>query len=287
METLTPKEETDLNIILKKLALGLSLKKIYVSKEAKRLSEAINAVIVEEGKKNEAGVGRWTNLFVEIHTWFQFKELFDKKLLIFYRQATGSDDLSMPKVREFVEFVAKKVMLQHREEEVKDFMSNKLVPLFSLFQQRILLMKTKGIKLDEKALKDNEAQSARLVRGILERYTYYATEPAEMTDKRSALIVTCLFDRTDTLTKENSDAVYCMLLLDTEKEMDEMKNVIAEKNKNENELRNIMMEMGIKDEKALHEKIAEIGHANEEYFHENIAKMGKEGFIFSPKKENK
>jgi|WetSurMetagenome_2_1015567.scaffolds.fasta_scaffold102973_2 hypothetical protein len=243
METLTPKEETDLNIILKKLSFGLCLKKIYVSKDAKRLSEAINAVIVEEGKKNEASVGRWTNLFVEIHTWFQFKELFDKKLLLFYRQATGSDDLSMPKVREFVEFVAKKVMLQHREEEIRDFMTNKLVPLFSLFQQRILLMKTRGIKIDDKALKDNEAQSARLVRGVLERYTYYATEPTEITDKRSVLIVICLFECIDTLTKEITEAISYVLSLDTEKEMDEMREIIETKNKNKKELDRIMSEM--------------------------------------------
>jgi hypothetical protein len=208
---------------LKTIAFKINLIKIYDGpKECTALCNGINDVIVEEGTKNESDLRLWLNRFLEIHTWFQFKDLCGQKLLDFYKSVIGSLDMKSENVYKFIEEVSTEIIIQHRTEEITIFLEKQLESLIVLLKLRGLTL-TAQKNMDDKhpaPLEDKRKESEDLMYAALKKYSYFAVEPDEMTKKKTILLVIYLFDDSKKIDKEKKEMIRELLEIADENKLD-------------------------------------------------------------------
>jgi len=167
---------------------NLNLIKIYEGPiSCKILLKNINEIILESSimSSEESKI----NFFIELNTWFQFKELLGEKLLEYYVKCTGNPEINKGNTEKFIEAVSKEIMYQHRKEDIGLFIKRDLPLLIdTLKNNRLILKSSKDVQVIQGSNKDLE-NCQNMLQKMLKKHTFFATEDDTLARTRACVLL--------------------------------------------------------------------------------------------------
>lgn len=174
-----PETGDDIKKNIELTMFNINMISVYETKKATKLLNSINHLLSNGDKDIEkASLGQRVTAFIEITTWFQFKGLLGSALTKYYKEIIGSFDMSSEKVKLFLEDTAKKIYMQHIEEEVTVFVRD-VAPF--IIAEIVALKKHTNSKCTRKQL---DIETIDSIRKTLLTYHYYFTEPDDIMNLR-------------------------------------------------------------------------------------------------------
>ena len=175
---------------------------IYFSHpDSSALFVAINKVIDQSQSEWLRGksVANKMTIFIEISTWFEFKQLQGKGLVDYYESMMKSRAMGPKRTERFLQLVRIETMVQDQKACIEDFLKHRVPNILKLLQLRHLTCQTNDNndatpteeQIVEKAKRIQE--TIEVISQTLRKYFVYHSEPESFTKKRSGLIQVALF----------------------------------------------------------------------------------------------
>lgn len=168
---------------------------VYDTESGRKLVAEINSLLSGGDESIQmATLGQRVTAFIEITTWFQFKELMGDALTKYYVSTIGSSDMSPKEVKRFLEHTARQIYLEHIREDADTFIRD--IAPFAIMKVMISVSTMK--KESKYTRKQLAIDTIDYIRSILTAYRFFRIEPVPILDFRCKSIQERLFDKRNT-----------------------------------------------------------------------------------------